>query len=282
MKTQITIIHKVHIVLAVVLLVNICGKIHASIVANFTDGTGTTLVDQYAGLAGAGWLTAWTLNTSGGTASATVNSLSPLSGGGNYLSYSHSYTSTSVIAYAGVYRQHDTAVVDLTQPLVYTIDYRVDYAAATDFQYVILSSTVAANATSSNDTWYIKSTLTNGWQVGGTNTGISVVVGDVYRFTITVNPSSKNYIATVADLTAGTSYTTTTIAFRNTTAASDGSYLCFGIRDDAYNASDTFGFSIDNISITSIPEPSTIAYLVVGVFGLLISFKSSRKFAFSK
>src|SRR5689334_15758934 len=59
---------------------------------DFAGGNGTSSVDQYQGIAGSGWNTAWSQSIGAQTdnASLTVTNTSPLySGGGNYLNISY-------------------------------------------------------------------------------------------------------------------------------------------------------------------------------------------------
>ncbi len=62
----------------------------ADIVANFTGGDGFESVDQYPGIPGDGWATAWQTNTASSSAGTSlvgfVDELAPMNGGGKYLS----------------------------------------------------------------------------------------------------------------------------------------------------------------------------------------------------
>jgi uncharacterized protein (TIGR03382 family) len=100
-------------------------------------------------------------------------------------------------------------------------------------------------------------------------TGIALVPGLVYDFTVDVYPSLGKYDATVSDGT--NSFTGTDLQFRNgktSTAPLDiPDTLHFGIGSSA--AADNHAFSIDALTVTAIPEPASLAWIGLGVTALL-------------
>src|SRR3954471_15964480 len=57
-----------------------------AVAANFTDGNGTSLVDQYTGVAGGGWSVPWAaVGGSLASVSGSATQDAPLHGGGKYL-----------------------------------------------------------------------------------------------------------------------------------------------------------------------------------------------------
>jgi hypothetical protein len=95
------------------------------------------------------------------------------------------------------------------------------------------------------------------------DSGISLVLGNTYRFTILDNPSTASYIASVDNLNdlAG-AFTTGSLGYRGAAAANP--HIHFGAR--LSNATDTAGFTVDDVSI--VPEPSSLLLSSIGVFAL--------------
>ena len=148
-----------------------------AIVANFTDGNGTALPDQFAGTSGAGWATGW--GSVGTTTGTGVVNTSPLAGGGNYLQVVDDATSTNLF----VRRQYASAgEVNVAQPHTISLSYRFDGSIAqfTDFndRIAIFGDTAAQTTSGATNTWLIG--------VAGSNTGAgagqSVFPGEWYFF----------------------------------------------------------------------------------------------------
>jgi hypothetical protein len=255
-----------------------------TVVANFTGGTGTASSDQYTGVAGNGWVGPWSF---GGTAGfAAVANTTPLAtGGGNYLAYSSvSGGSGSDIA---LNRQWSSTNVPDTAAYRVSFSVRLDnignWDAAGDY-FTVSASNAVANSPSGSSSFIIRAygattgTATAGkWAFynGGKNSAafnaslfqsstMSVVAGTTYQFTVDVNPLTGTYAATIDDGTSSVS--ATALGFRSATFTSRN-VLNF---DSAKSvATDTFGYSIDTVSIAAIPEPSTYAVLVgFGAIGL--------------
>ena len=256
-----------------------------TVVANFTDGTGTTLSDQYTGVAGNGWSTAWAF---GGTAgSAAVTSTTPLAGGGNYLAYTNGNGGAATDI--ALVRQWSSTNIPDTAAYRVSFNVRLDdisnWNASGDY-FTVSASNVTGNSPSGSSSFLIRAygaTTGNAnalkWAFYNGNkdsagidttrfssSTMSVVQGTTYQFTIDVNPLNGTYGATIDDGT--NSVTATALGFRSGTFTGRN-YLNFNSAKSALT--DTFGYSLDTvaISVSPIPEPSTYAALAgLGVLGL--------------
>lgn len=246
----------------------------ATIVANFTDGNGTTLVDQFSGVGGSGWVAGWaSLTSSSPTFTTTVTNVNPLSGGGNYFSGTVAYNGIGSVQTGTISRKMDTTFLSLSQPLTYTFDFRPD---ATLFnasnQYLIFNrfGSSGSPTTDAADTWTIKSSgsgatatwsLSDGNRAGGVaatvNTGMLITTGTVYHFTLNSDPTTQSWSVSISD--GASTYTSGVLGYRANVAA-DGSNLEFGA--SSINGH-SVAFSVDSIAV--VPEPGTIALLGFGV-----------------
>jgi PEP-CTERM putative exosortase interaction domain len=260
---------------------------NASIVANFTDGNGNTLVDQYLGVPGLGWTTAWATNISGSNNLApdgfrgTVTNVNPLNGGGNYLS-STLTTGTGTAQGKGAqvrsYGNYDG--IDLSAP------YTVKFSMRLDSDLSVLSGPTdyiqafdlpgGASDFSGNGTWLIRAfgapTGSNGqipahtWMLYDglysntynvnqfVSSGVTLVSGAVYDFTIDMDPVNLLYRVSIN----GGAFSDW-LTYRRSTAPVGGSAINFG---GQIAPNSEMSFSIDNIEI--VPEPSTVALVLLG------------------
>jgi hypothetical protein len=256
----------------------------AAIVANFTDGNGTDTVDQYIGIAGGGWATDWSTNAEGlqgATKTSTVVNTNPLNGGGNYLS-------TTVAGDGGqnsratVSRTYDNAVVPLNAAHTISFDIRLDEANLANFtatgdpsDYIQAFAHSANNQGefSSGGTWLVRavpnatgaSWLLYAGNKNGTgglvDSGVSFAANTVYRFVISLDPVNREY-----NVSINGTYTSSTLGFRqNTTTANPN--LHFGARTSAVGETRTF--SLDNVNIAAVPEPSVAMLGGIGLLALL-------------
>jgi len=263
----------------------VVGEGDAGIVAGFDDGAGTTLVDQYTGVAGSGWTTAW----SAPNATASVSSASQLNSGGNYLT-----VSTNSAGNGGVRRSYaDFDGVDLTAEYVVSFDWRFDgdfteFASGPDRLSIADGSAGGAGESPSN-TFFIRAhgddrgvangkewALYNGGQDGATdvdddlwvNSGMSFADDVVYSFTVTVDPVNRTYDVTIDNGT--TDVTVTDLGFWSSEFSGKGT-LNFVNRKSS--SADDLSYSIDSISI-AVPEPASVALLGAGM--LLIFSRGSK------
>lgn len=254
----------------------------AAIVANFDAGNTTSSVDGFNGMSGSGWNSAWITKTDGATiTAATVTNVSVLTAGaGNYFNFGYSSPGSLSSTSGGISRQYGggTSGVTLTQTVQYSFLFRPEITS-TDYRYTFFDATAAQPSTGSNCTWTIVGT-SSGWQwingdrAGGQTTvssGVSVISGDTYLFTVTANASTGMWTGSVQDLTAGgQTITSSTLGFRSS-ASTLGGYLTFGVSDGNPSTAGTYGFSVDSISI--VPEPTTMA---LSLMALLIGWTGRR------
>ena len=248
----------------------------ASISAGFDDGAGNTLVDQYPGVAGDGWSTAWEATSN---ASASVNNASPLNGGGNYLT-----ATTDTASARGVKRAYTNfGDVDLSQVHVIKFDWRFDgnianFASDSDRLY-IADGSAGGLGESGATAFHIRAhgddrgTANGGeWAVYNgdqdqegdiddnkwVNTGMAFQAGVVYTFTVTLDPANRTYDVDIDNGT--TDVTVNAIGFK-TSATTVAGTLNFMSRKST--GVDDLSYSIDSISI-AVPEPASLMLLGVG------------------
>jgi hypothetical protein len=244
-------------------------------VANFADGNTSVLVDQYKGKAGLGWDGAWDVTTGGGTApTATVLDSSPVNSSGNYLSVSTSYTGDTAIGRefdsTGTAGGYDIA----TTRIKTTLDLRVDSLAGWDTanDYLTVHSTSNTNAVtrynlSNLSTFIIRAfgaspaagrnggewLLYNGLANGGgysannfVNSGMPVVEGKTYTFTIISDPVTLKYSGSIFDGT--NTVTWNNLGWRAAVPADK-----IGFNNKVSDLADVLGYSLDNVLITQAP-----------------------------
>lgn len=234
----------------------------AAMASTFNDAEGTTSSDQYPGIGEDGWAGGWVENSSTDI-TATVSSTSPLTpGAGNYLSIFNGDTTTSG-SNDTIIRQYTSANgVVLTEPHTITFDYRLDSPASqmtgSDAIVIFNSTGTGADSSAANgyclSAYYANGMLQWRWQSGdkagsGTwiNTGMAVVTGVVYHFTINLDPANKEYTVSIFDGT--TTVTSAPLGYRTAAAAPASlSYLAFGSRDTT--SGQTITQSLDNLTIT--------------------------------
>lgn len=262
----------------------------ATTVANFSDGAGAT-PDGYVGSAGNGWGGAWitTLSASPNnpTAVGTVSTATPVNGGGNYLSYSVASVSTAAntAALSRAYSNNGTngSTVDFTQSLTYKFDFRVDTLPAgfsSTGDYFAITDRSGGGDVSTSSTWAIKAAgLTSGglgtatWgfyngaaagaAISDTNyvsSGITLTAGTTYTFTINSEPTTRSYTATLTDGTS--TFNSLTLGYETASFSATGTYSIFDrlVGTNAENRT----FSLDNLSIIGVPEPSSCVFLALG------------------
>lgn len=246
---------------------------------DFTDGNGTTSVDQFAGIAGSGWKTAWTTQAGPNVTgfSSTVTNTNPLAGGGNYLQTNFSVVGTNQGGqWLRLSRQLDSSAISLSSPVMYSFTLRPDSTVSNSFEtFTIFSGTAATNNTGGGDTWKITADG-GGWNVYTGNTlvalgkvGAAMLSGTTYQFNIYSDPLTKTWSLTINNLTNNSTVSSSVLNWR-TTASVENSFLNF-ISQSGSESAATFGYSLD--SLTVIPEPSTVALLALGGAAVLLNFR---------
>lgn len=272
---------------------------HAVLIADFVGGAGTAAPDQYAGIAGNGWTAAWRNSTNGSTNLATaVANTNPINGGGNYLTVNPNGNSDQFFgrAFDGT---GSSGGVDATGTVTYSFDLRIDSLAGFgDSSNDQFSFHVTNGSNTSND-YNVTNTssfiiraygVTTGtaqagkWafynglgDAGGFNannfvdSGMTLTANAIYHFTITSNAATEKYDISVSDGT--TTVSQTNLGWRTDKNFNAGggntlqNILAFGGREGT--AAEDFAYSIDNISITAVPEPTTALLGSLGLIGLL-------------
>jgi hypothetical protein len=237
----------------------------ATINADFTAGNTTTSVDGYTGMAGNGWLGAWTATVpSGGTTtfSNTVSSTTPLSAGGNYLSANLNVASGAAAGgYSGtVARKFDTTVVSNSAAYSLTFKVRLDTSMANESDALNIFGDIGTGyvtTTGGNNTWLIAGYYNSGTPVwtfydgnrAGTSTrvvtDIALTKGLVYTFVVNVDPVNKNW--TVAIDNGTYVYQSNTLGFRNAATSTSGNTVYFG--GEVRNTTSTLGYSVDAVAL---------------------------------
>ena len=250
----------------------------AVLALDFNDGSGTSSVDQFNGIAGSGWNTAWTTAAGAGISAngGTVISMTPLySGGGNYLSSSFTVAGTGSTAtqFTRLSRQINPAALDLAGPITYSFTIRPDSPVSNANEtFNIFSSLAATNNTSGTDTWkvsadgsgwgmYDGSTYVNIGKVGAAN-----LAGTSYQFTIMSDPSTRTWTVSINNLTNSTSFTSGVLGWRSTGSVENQFINIVTTSGSAVNGS-SFGYSLDHVSV--VPEPGAPALGLAGGLALL-------------
>ncbi len=244
-------------------------------VANFTDGNTSILVDQFRGKAGLGWDAAWDITTGGGTApTATVLDASPVNGSGNYLAVSTSFNGDTAIGRefdrTGAAGGYDITTTKLKTTLDLRVDTLTGWDAATDYLSVHGTSNtdpVTQFNLGSLSTFIIRAfgtspaagknasewLLYNGASDGGgynvnnfVNSGMPVIAGKTYTFTIVSNPVTKKYSGSIFDGT--NTVTWSNLGWRAAVPADR-----IAINNRVSDLADTLSYSLDNVIITQAP-----------------------------
>jgi hypothetical protein len=265
------------------MMLAMCGlPASGAITAEFTDGNGTSSVDQWTGIAGDGWAGGWTSLLPTGD-SATVTSTTPLNGAGdNYLSVTDST--------AGGAGNHNivrsiTSFGDVDTSQKYTIRWKWRFdGSVTDMEGGAFNDRIHfygnngnTNGTSATNSWVVgwasadAGTLTvfdDHWYFFDNNTGtafntsnqidtgIGLTAGVVYEFVVTVDPAAGTYDASIDDGTDN--FSATGLTFRNGLTGQFNS-LHFGTNtsDGSFDSS----YALDSVTIsavTVVPSPTAL------------------------
>jgi hypothetical protein len=256
--------------------------------AYFSDGNGTD-PDGFPGSAGNGWGSQWWDGDDPVT--ATITNDDPLSaGGGNYLHNASCSNDHKALTVARRYYEGtEGGVIDLTKPHTVEFKIRIDediwdenstFWDDTNDRYQIfdynqwrdggttLSASWAITCIGAEwsalgvtsdmvGNWVFYDGIANGtWGGSMVDSEIAVTPGAVYEFTVTVDPDNQEWDVSVTDGT--NSFSQTDMGW---IAGSLGGYLhVTGIESD--EATDGRAYSLDDVVITEVPEPSTLTLLL--------------------
>ena len=247
----------------------------------FDGGSGSASADQYPGNQGAGNWNQWKANVNGGTVTPTVVNTTPFGygSGGNYLSVTYA---GSTLGQAIERQFYQASGSGQAMPATYTITwkFRMDSSglAATTSDYFrfleqngntyadmsgggttlwLITAFGAASGNAVANTW----AFYNGGKDNGSfnaslliNTGIPLVQGHVYTFTVVETPSTSSWVGKVLDNNTGNSYTSGTLGYRMNTTAVQG-YLYWVARQSSGNPV----ISLDDVSVGVVASHSTVS-----------------------
>jgi fibronectin-binding autotransporter adhesin len=254
----------------------------------FDGGNGSANIDQYPGGGGNGWgWNAWKTNVTSagaGNVTATVVNTTPFGYGssGNYLSVTCSNSTSG--GQQCLERQCYGAGNGFV-PATYTVTWKFrldspglpgnstsDYIRFCEQNY----SSSPDMAGGGNTTWLITATgaaqggaLANTWAFynggrdsGGfnssllTNSGIQLVQGHVYTFTVVQTPANTNWVGSVLDNTTGAFFKSGTLGYRINSTNLQG-YLYFIAHQNTPPTNTVF--SLDDVSVGVVASHSTVS-----------------------
>ncbi|HEY9249199.1 MAG TPA: PEP-CTERM sorting domain-containing protein, partial [Rariglobus sp.] len=214
-----------------------------------------------------------------------VEDTTPIGSGGNYLGatlLTKSSSGDTIKDSTSLTRAYDVAGGSLATASAVNIsfDFRVDSIAAATMRYDLFENrTRATGATSAS---YNFRTSNGVWNYFNGEVFVATTMafnaGTIYSFSIVLNPVSSTYTFTINNGTTSVS-SSSDAAFRtsgfttDTATGSDGGrWLTFNANESTNVLGQSTTFSVDNISISTIPEPSTYALLAgASLLGLAAS-----------
>lgn len=227
---------------------------------NFDNGTGTSSVDAFPGVAGGGWTTPWSLSP-GLTGAPQVLADAPLTaGGGNYLSVDLTGDDDRNV----IRRYGNTADFNSAAPHAISWQWRLDEPLDVTNQYdrinFFANASPSAGSTTSSNSWIIGVAPTlmgfDNWYfydrqvdssfgpANAVNTGIALAEDVTYSFSIELDPAAGLYNASISD---GTHFfAAEDLRFRS--GGGSSTYLHFGGK--ASSGSKPLSYSLDSIAIT--------------------------------
>ncbi|MFA5687825.1 MAG: hypothetical protein WC959_01535 [Kiritimatiellales bacterium] len=185
------------------------GALSAATVANFTEGFGTSSWDQYTGKAGGGWQSAWVISGEG--LFGQIVSSSELDRGGNYLNGSMNVKEGVKEAFFA--REWDTSALKETGIVKISWKWRMDsrsfgHGDRICFQEGTSSRStfnIFAYGTPVNNTAPRQFMFFDGDKKGNfdnsqmVDSGMTMIPGTVYTFTVTLNQRTKTWTAAISD-----------------------------------------------------------------------------------
>jgi hypothetical protein len=254
----------------------------AQIVANFTDGTGTSSVDQYNGIVGLGWATPWgTTDQLAPNLNPLVLNTAPINGGGNYLN-----VTTTTLNDNAVGRQFNGLTPSLT-PVSFSFDLRIDslvgwdnandyltvhannslstynVSAASSFIIRAFGASPAAGKNANEWLFYNGASNAGGYSAANfLNSGMTITAGTTYSFTIINDPATKKYNASIFD--GVNTVSASDLGWRSSVAST-----ALALNQRVGNSGDSLTYSLDNILIQEAPEPTSISLALLGGLSLI-------------
>lgn len=231
---------------------------------------------------GAEWLGGWrnsSNNTNGNNSSYILNTSPLVTGGGNYISYTVNTATGNAFAGSSLTRAYNATEISSSGTAAFstTFDFRADSFTGGPVRFNLSNSYNRTPNYDSSATWVL-SAYNGLWYAGngpGANfvsTGMAFTAGVTFSLAITENPVTKLWDLTISNGT--TSNSLTGLNYRTAAWAAgddsvpDARWLTFSASETgttSVGASATF--SVDNVVLTSIPEPSTAILLGVATLG---------------
>ena len=260
----------------------------ASIIANFDAGSTSEEVDGHPGMAGDGWSAAWGSQTASGSSMVqTVKDTNPLTASsGNYLEIVSTNTRVLDPAQGGSDRTivrrgyEDYGSVALDSQHTISFLFRIDSGLDDLYLGALFDASGNSTAAGTSSAYYIRHIGSTWYVYNGTSlvtTGVSIFEGDTYAFSLDLNPTDKEWTASVINLdyvangrTGSSEYTSGALAFYGadyrgaTPPDSVGGTPHWNMnmktKDAEGDPTRTMTWSLDSVHI--IPEPSTSALLM--------------------
>lgn len=255
------------------------------IIAEFSGGVSTSVVDAWTGTAGNGWSNAWTRSYTGLFPDSTVRidgdpAWTSLNGDNNYLRTGFR-PAAAATGYSTIGRQYTNfGDVNLADPQEVSFFYRVHQGTTASINDINIGdlSQISTGPYAAVTTWRLGVDATDStWRFANGTSGawldsnMTVSVGDIYFFRITIDPDSYTYDAYLENVTDNVSFSSDGLAFRTNKAV--GGYLNFF--SSVQLGDPNFVFDLTSLQVAAIPEPSA-AMLVVAA-GLALFGRRSRR-----
>ncbi|RRJ99001.1 PEP-CTERM sorting domain-containing protein [Opitutaceae bacterium TAV4] len=263
----------------------------------YTVGTQVTSQVQPGGV-GNGWLSGWRISSgslaSGGNVSV-ISATTPFDSGGNYMSSTIKTAAGNTSSGGGFGRAYDAQTISTngTNAFEISFDFRADLASGDlpdNLRYNIFDGQTRASFYDSKCTWILsaydgKWHVSNGSTANFVATTLTFAANTTYSITIKEDPAAKTWTLSITDGT--NSATNTNLGFCATTWATDAStanarWLNFAATEIIPSGSTTTTgltgvFSVDNVSISTVPEPATLALLFGAAVAAIASLRRLRQ-----
>lgn len=243
--------------------------------------------DAGTGAAGNGWLNGWRSASSLTAPTVNIVNTSPLSGGGNYLAATLTANTTTTLDSIAVGRAYDVTGGGLASAGTFLVnfDFRSDAIDGSTMKFDLFESSFRATASTNTGASYSFRTENGVWKYFNgaalVSTGLAFTSGTTYSFNISINPATFTYSFTISN--GSTPVSISNAAFRaanfNTDAtagSAGGRWVEFSAAEISDVAGQAASFSVDNISVSTIPEPASAA-LLLGLGGLGLSAMRRRR-----